>query len=183
MQIAEAFINEPGSYPGYFTLKELSRYFTGVVELGVKSKGFYIYRENGEDCGFLIYWKKSKAASWLLKFYISWKILYQLPPEKLTSFTNASKDWEDYEETYKHVREYVDVFLVCVPLSHQHTGVFRRMLQYPLKEAENEHLMCILETDSAVKMQKYRSLGMKTVKSAVLPNGVRKFIMVYNEQN
>lgn len=177
--IAEAFLNEEGSYPGIFTKRELSAYFSCVVELGIRAKGFYAYMEDNEEKGYLIYWKKSKAASYLLKLWISYKILMNISSQKIARFNEPLKDWKDYEETYKKEKEYLDLFLVCVPIPYQHTHVFRNMLSIPLEQAREEGIVCILETDSELKMKKYSTLGLKVVSSAVLSNGVKKYIMEY----
>ncbi len=178
--IVDAFISEPGAYPGPFTRNELIRYFGCIVELGMRAKGFYILKNDEQEKGFMIYWTKKKAASWLLKTYESLKIMALIPGTKISRFVEPMNAWVDYEETYKHEKDYVDVFLVCVAKQFQHTGVFRKLLNEPMELAREKKLLCILETDSDLKMAKYTAVGLKAVKHAVLSNGVSKYIMVYD---
>ncbi len=68
-----------------------------------------------------------------------------------------------YEKIYKNEPDYVVVSMVAVRKEYQGHGYLRVLLEEPFLKAKEQNILCVLDTDTELKVKKYISCGMKQV--------------------
>lgn len=178
--IGSAFVHETGPFSSYFTEKEASAYFTCLIQMAVSSHCLY---ELDDGKGYVMYFRKHHGPSFFQKMLFAFRLCMCMDLEKMQKYMDALKDWKDYEEKYRHEKDYVDLFMVCIPEKEQGRGYLRELLKEPMQMAKERNIPCILDTDSDVKMQKYRHIGFRITDDMILPDGNHMYTMEYRKDS
>lgn len=178
-RIGASFVHEAGPFSDYFTEREASAYFECLCRMAVSSHCLY---ELEDGKGYAVYFRKHRGPSGLQKLLFALRISMRIDLNRMQKYMDALKPWKDYEEKYRVEKDYVDLFMVCIPEEQQGKGYFRELLAEPLQIAEERNIPCILDTDSEVKMQKYRHIGFKVADEMVLSDGNHMYTMEYRKK-
>lgn len=177
--IGSAFVHETGPFADYFTEKEASAYFSCLIQMAVSSHCLY---ELEDGKGYVIYWRKHHGPSIWQKFLFAVRLCMRIDLQRMQKYMDALHGWQDYEEKYRHEKDYVDLFMVCIPEKEQGKGYLRSLLKEPMELAEQRQIPCILDTDSELKMRKYRHLGFVVKDEMVLSDGSHMYTMEYQKK-
>lgn len=178
--IGSAFVHEAGPFASYFTEREASAYFTCLVQMAVSSHCLY---EPEEGKGYVMYFRKHHGPSLFQKTLFAFRLCMRIDLKNMQKYMDALSMWKDYEEKYRHEKDYVDLFLVCVPEKEQGKGYLRELLKEPMQVASERNIPCILDTDSEAKMRKYRHIGFRVTDDMVLPDGNHMYTMEYRKDS
>lgn len=179
-KIGAAFVHETGPFSDYFTEREASIYFTCLCQMAVSSHCLY---ELSDEKGYLIAWRKHHGPSFFQKLLFSLRISMKMDMNRMQKYMDVLKPWKDYEEKYRWEKDYIDLFMVCIPLKEQGKGNLRKLLKESMKIAEEKNIPCILDTDSERKMKKYRHIGFTVTDDLVLPDGNHMYTMEYRPES
>ena len=177
--IGSAFVHETGPFSVYFDKREASVYFTCLCQMAVSSHCFY---ELEDERGYLIAWRKHRGPSFFQKFLFAIRISMKIDMNRMQKYMDALKPWQDYEEKYRKEKDYVDLFMVCIPEKEQGKGYLRELLKEPMQIADERNIPCILDTDSEEKMRKYRHIGFQVTDDLVLSDGNHMYTMEYRKK-
>ena len=100
-----------------------------------------------------------------------------LPWKTVHLLQKAQNNWEPTERRYKNNDDFVEVFLIAVRKEYQKQGYFRKMLEEPFELAQKRNTICVLDTDSIVKAEKYCHVGMRIIDRKIQKNGIEMFAL------
>ena len=172
--IAEAFTAEKGVFAG-LSLDDAQKMFKVIVKTCYKSGNLYKTSEKEE--GFCVYWTKAQRPSAWTQLKMSIEMLFNVPMSAVKTMINGQKGWTPTEKRYAKADDFVEVFLIIVRPEYQGRGHFKAMLKEPFDLAEKRKTICVLDTDSEVKAQKYSHEGMHIVDRKLLDCKSEMFAM------
>lgn len=176
-EIAIAFMAEDGSFPRNMKKGETIAYFQAMVKMLVKCHCLYELEEGG---AWISWFHKKQGPSLMRKILFSLDLNSRISINHMNAFLENVKDWEDYEHRYRKEKDYIDIFTLAVSLEKQGQGLLKKLLKDPMAEAEDKGCLCILDTDSRLKKEKYEHLGFHVSREGVCPDGTEMFTMVYD---
>lgn len=177
--IGSSFVHETGPFSDYFTEEEASAYFYCLCKMAMHSHCLY---ELEDEKGYVIYFRKKHGPSFAQKTLFAFRLCARMNLQHMQKYMDALSSWNDYEEKYRHEKDYVDLFMVCIPEKQQGKGYLRKLLKEPMRLAEERNIPCILDTDSESKMMKYRHIGFNVKDETVLPDGNHMYTMEYRKE-
>lgn len=172
-----AFISEKGPFRTYFNQDEAICYFRSLVKMAYRAGCLYASSDHEE--GWMIHFRKHHGPNFLLKLQFSLSLNMYMNMTHMTRYMAALKPWKDYEEKYRHEKDYEDVFFVCVRRDCQGERYFRKMMQEIIETAADENIPCILDTDSVLKKDKYVHVGMRVTDHMTLSDGNEMYTLEY----
>ena len=69
--------------------------------------------------------------------------------------------------------------MVMVLKEYQGKGYMHKILEHPFQEARSQGIPCVLDTDTLLKVEKYKRCGMKKVGMKKLKSGQYLYTMEY----
>ena len=87
--------------------------------------------------------------------------------------------WVETNQKYKKEKDFVEVFMVCVPLEHQGKGYLRKLLEEPFALARSMDCPCIIDTYTELRAAKYQHVGMKVTDHKSYPQNVEMYSLEY----
>lgn len=172
--VAEAFTAEKGVFES-LSLSDAQKMFKVIAETCYNAGHLYKTSENEE--GFCVYWTKAQRPGAWVQLKMSIKMLFNVPMSAVKTMMNGQKGWTPTEKRYAKADDFVEVFLIIVRPEYQGKGHFKAMLKEPFDLAEKRKTICVLDTDSEVKAQKYSHEGMHIVDRKVLDCKSEMFAM------
>ena len=176
-QVADAFLAEPGAF-SVLSPQAAHRLFALIVETCYRTGHLYTTGENQE--GFCVYWTKAERPGLWVQLKMALKMAVILPLKAGLAMKNSQSRWKPTEKRYAKHPDFVEVFLVAVRKEYQGQGHFRAMLQEPMDLAGKRGTICVLDTDSQVKAEKYAHVGFTVVDSRQQPSGITMYAMEAN---
>lgn len=67
--------------------------------------------------------------------------------------------------------------MVAIKPEYQGKGLLKNALNAAFLLANNNHVKCVLDTDSEIKAQKYQHCGMNLVKHQLLDSGIHMYTL------
>ena len=172
--VAEAFLAEEGAFTA-LSMDTAEKMFRIILDLCYKEGHLYTTGKDRE--GYCVYWTKKERPGMLPQLKMVWRMLRELPFKTNLMLARQQTDWTATEKRYKKKKDYVEVFLLAVRKDCQGQGHFRRMLEEVFQFADDRGTICVLDTDSKVKAEKYNHVGMRVVDCRQQKNGVIMFAM------
>lgn len=172
--VAQAFLAEPGCFQP-LSLKDATTLFTLVVETCYEAG--HLYTTSPRQEGYLVYWTKKERPGMLIQLQLGWKMMTRLPLKVGMVLKDGQSCWKPTEKRYKHNEDFVEVFLIAVRKEYQGQGHFRKMLEEPFTLAKEHDTICVLDTDSITKAEKYCHVGMHIVDRKVQKSGIEMFAL------
>lgn len=173
-QIGDAFLAEPGVFSA---LPEdiAHRLFTLIARTGYETGHLYTTGENQE--GFCIYWTKDQRPGLWVQLRMGLKMARILPLKLGLRMKNSQNNWTPTEKRYAKHEDFVEVFLLAVRTEYQGKGFFREMLRDPFELAKQRNTICVLDTDTKCKAEKYSHVGMHVVASSPQRSGITMYAL------
>ena len=171
---AESFLGEKGCFQ-VLPHDAACKLFTLIVTTCYQTGHLYTSSEKRE--GYCVYWTKEERPGLWVQLKMGCKMLMCLPLKVGMQFKDGQSNWKPTEKRYKKADDFVEVFLIAVRKEYQGQGHFRTMLQEPFDLAKKRHTICVLDTDSDVKADKYCHVGMHIVDRKVQKNGMEMFAL------
>ncbi len=178
--VSEAFMAEEGTYALFLDRKNCEAYMRCVIAMLVKSHCLYELEE-GE--GWIAYYDKKHTIGMLSQLQFATEVMFAVDLGQYEKVTRAMQPWVTSEKRFEKLKDYLSVFLVCVPKEKQGKGNFRKMMQMVFAQCAQRGIPCILDTDSACKKEKYEHLGMECVASMELEGGAEQYSLIYYPKN
>ena len=173
-QIAEAFLAESGAFT-VLPQDAANRLFSLIVDTCYQTGHLYTTSEKQE--GFCVYWTKEERPGLLVQLKMARKMATCMPLKASFELGKNQSNWTPTEKRYKKRNDFVEVFLIAVRKEYQGQGFFRKMLQEPFELAEQRHTICVLDTDSRMKADKYCHVGMHVVDSSLQRGGITMYAL------
>ena len=173
-EIAQAFISEKGCF-AVLPSDVANRMFSMIVEICYETGHLYTTSEKQE--GYCVYWTKDERPGFWSQMKLVWKMATGLPWKTGMLLKDSQNNWKPTEKRYKNHKDFVEVFLIAVRKEYQKQGYFRKMLEEPFSLAKQRNTICVLDTDSIVKAEKYCHVGMHIVERKVQKNGIEMFAL------
>ena len=173
-QVAEAFLGEPGCF-SVLPPEVGNKLFTLIVDTCYQAGHLYTISENQE--GFCVYWTKAQRPGLWVQGKMALKMAACLPLRLGLLLKNSQNNWKPTENRYKKAEDFVEVFLIAVRKEYQGQGYFRKMLEEPFALAEKRGTLCVLDTDSELKAQKYCHVGMHVVEHKPQRSGITMYAL------
>ncbi|MCD8029133.1 MAG: GNAT family N-acetyltransferase, partial [Erysipelotrichaceae bacterium] len=145
-----------------------------------------LYTTSDKQEGYVAYWYKHDEQDWgfnIIKvfFHMIYRYIKEIPYSSLKKVIPLMNN--PYEKIYAHTKDYVVVSMLVVKREYQGQGYMRLLLKEPFQNAKNNHIPCILDTDTLLKVQKYQHLGMKLVEENKMLNGQIVYTLEYSCEN
>ena len=172
--VATAFLAEDGCFTS-LSIDDASKMFNIIIETCYNEGHLYKTSENEE--GFCVYWTKSERPGFFPQLKMMWRMATQLPIKAGLLMMNNQSGWTPTEKRYTAADDFVEVFLIAVRPEFQGRGYFKAMLNEPFTLAEKRNTICVLDTDSKLKAQKYEHEGMHIVESKKLKSKITMYAM------
>lgn len=173
-EIADAFMQEEGCFPKSFDMRDCITYYKALIRIIYENGALYTFSEQRE--GYAAYWLKKDRPAIQQHFKMAYFILKNMPLNRFMVFSKNLKKWKGYEHIYRK-EDYVDFFMVAIKPEFQGHGLLRKVLNAAFELAGNNHVKCVLDTDSEIKAKKYQHCGMKLVKEQLLDSGVHMYTL------
>lgn len=109
-------------------------------------------------------------------------LMQNVPRCALKKLRDSLSGWQDCETYFSEKDDYLFIFIVSVKNQYKGTGVFRMMMDDMFIWSSKLGLSCVLDSDSQLKADKYKKVGMKIRKQAVLDSGETMFTLEYVKQ-
>ena len=172
--ISEAFLGEPGCFVEL--PKEVAdKMFSIIVETCYETGHLYTTSENQE--GFCVYWTKKERPGLCAQLKMVCKLCFSIPLKYGSIISGGQNDWRPTEKRYKKNSDFVEVFLLAVRKEYQGQGYFRKMLEEPFELAKKRNTICVLDTDSKTKAEKYSHVGMHIIDSKRQKSGITLYAL------
>ena len=173
-QVAQSFISEKGCF-STLDADIANRMFTMIVEICYETGHLYTTSEKQE--GYCVYWAKEQRPGLKLQMKLVWKMVTGLPLKTGRFLKDGQNNWKPTEKRYKKSEDFVEVFLIAIRKEYQKQGFFRKMLEEPFDLAKKRNTICVLDTDSIIKADKYCHVGMHIVDHKIQKNGIEMFAL------
>ena len=173
-QIAAAFLAESGAFT-VLPVDQAEKLFTVIVDTCYQSGHLYTTSENHE--GFCVYWSKRERPGFWIQFKMGIQMLPCFSIQSGSAFLKTQNNWIPIEKRYKNEKDFVELFLLAVRKEYQGKGFFRKIMEEVFFEAEKRNCICILDTDSQTKADKYCHAGMHIVESKKQKSGLTMFAL------
>ena len=158
--VAEAFLNEPGCF-SVLSKEVADRMFTAIVTTCYETGHLYTTSRNQE--GFCVYWTKAERPGLFPQLKLGIRFLRCLPLKAGILLKDSQNNWTPTEKRYKKRKDFVEIFLIAVRKEYQGQGYFRKMLEEPFALARKRKTICVLDTDSKLKAEKYCHVGFHVI--------------------
>lgn len=172
--IAKAFLSEKGSF-SILPPDVADRMFSMIVEICYETG--HLYTTSDKQEGYCVYWTKSERPGFWPQMKLVLMMMIGLPWSLGKLLKDGQNNWIPTEKRYKKQDDFVEVFLIAVRNEYQKQGYFRKMLEEPFSLAKIRHTICVLDTDSIVKAEKYCHVGMHIIDRKVQKNGIEMFAL------
>ena len=178
-QIAHGFLAEEGCF-SVLPAEAAEKLFTLIVTTCYETGHLYTTGENRE--GFCVYWtKKERPGAWV-QLKMGMKMAKILPLKAGLRLKNSQNCWKPTEKRYAKRDDFVEVFLLAVRTEYQGQGHFRRMLEEAFSLAQQRGTICVLDTDSRTKADKYVHVGMQVVEQKTQRSGVTMYALEWRPE-
>ena len=172
--VAEAFLAEPGVFAA-LSEPEAVKLFRIILDTCREAGHLYTTGERME--GVCVYWSKKERPGMLPQLNMMWRMFRELSFSTNLLLLRGQKHWTPTEKRYRKSPDFVEVFLLAVRKDAQGQGHFRKMLEEVFQVADARNTVCVLDTDSRKKAEKYNHVGMHVVDCRAQKNGVIMFAM------
>ena len=97
----------------------------------------------------------------------------------LKKFGETHKGWIETNKKYKKEKNFIEVYMACVPVEHQGKGYLHKLLEEPFRIARENHMPCIIETNTDLKVAKYQKCGLSVSDKREFSSGVVMYSLEY----
>ncbi|MCD8040818.1 MAG: N-acetyltransferase [Clostridia bacterium] len=179
-RIGEAFYDEG---EGAFTRLERDE---AIKTLEIMTECYYrlgvLYTTSDKQEGYLAYWRKDeKLKMGRESVRMVWRFLRGLSFDSIKKLLPVLNN--PYEKIYKNEADYIVISMVAVRREFQGQGFLRVLLEEPFRIAKERKLLCVLDTDTELKVKKYVSCGMKKSAETPLKGGGIMYTMERDYKN
>lgn len=172
----DAFLHEPGTFPAMLDAQETMALMQAVIHMAVLSGSLY---ENEAQSAWMFVYHKHNGPSILAQARMGWNVLRHIKPAHTMAMQQALSSWQPATERFRKEQNYLYIYLFAIRTESQHQGMMRAMLRQLQKQAAEEQIPIILDTDSPIKRQKYEACGFRTAASAELSCGICQYAMIW----
>ena len=173
-EIADAFLAENGCFT-VLSREAAGRMFTSIVEICYRTGHLYTTGPGRE--GFCAYWTKKERPGIREQLRFGLHLVTSMSLRQSMALANSQTNWLPTEKRYKKREDFVEVFLLAVRKEYQGQGYFRKMLEEPFQLAKQRGTICVLDTDSQWKADKYCHVGMHIVDQKTQKSGITMFAL------
>lgn len=174
-QIGEAFVAENDGIAINVPKEDAIKAFEIMTEYYYKSGVLFTTSDRHE--GFLAYWHKNTKMNVKGAMHMVFRLLKEIPLRSVIRVAEGAG--ELYTKLYKKERDYIAVSMVVVLKGYQGKGYMHKILEHPFHEARSQGIPCVLDTDTLLKVEKYKRCGMKKVGRKKLKSGQYLYTMEY----
>ena len=175
--IGEAYYAEDDPMIRSFHSKEdCIKYFTLITRMCMEGNVLYTISDNYE--GFVAFYTK-KELPYLAMLKMIFRMMRSGLMPTLMQFGALHKGWVETNKKYKKEKNFVEVYMACVPIEHQGKGYLHKLLALPYQIARENNMPCILETNTDLKAAKYQRCGLKVRDRQEFPSGVVMYSLEY----
>ncbi|MCD7880788.1 MAG: N-acetyltransferase [Clostridiales bacterium] len=155
-----------------------------ITALEIMTECYYrlgvLYATSEQQEGYLAYWRKGEAKEWGVKMvrvslHMAWRFLREIPFGALKKLLPLMSN--PYEKLYQKEPDYVAISMVAVRRKFQGQGFLHMLLEEPFRIAQERKIPCVLDTDTALKVNKYISCGMKKTAETSIKDGGTMYTM------
>lgn len=171
--IGEAYYAEDDPMIRIFDSKDdCIRYFTLITRMCMEGGILYTISDDYEG-----YTKKHAPYIAMLKMLFRLNKSGLMPAVK--KFGESHKGWVETNKKYKKEKNFIEVYMACVPIEHQGKGYLHKLLEEPFKIARENNMSCIIETNTDLKAAKYQKCGLKVTDKKEFQSGVVMYSLEY----
>lgn len=175
-QVAETFLAEKGCF-SILPPDVAGKMFYIIVKTCYETGHLYTTGEKRE--GFCVYWTKKERPGLWVQLKMALKMAVCVPAQWGLMLKKNQSNWLPTEKRYKKADDFVEVFLLAVRREYQGKGYFRKMLEEPFALARKRGTLCVLDTDSQIKADKYTHVGMCVADSRKQQGGITMYALEY----
>lgn len=174
-QIGEAFVAENDGIAVNVPKEDAIKAFEIMTEYYYKSGVLFTTSDRHE--GFLAYWHKNTKMNVKGAMHMVFRFLKEVSLRSVVRV--AEGGGELYAKLYKKENDYIAVSMVVVLKEYQGKGYIHKILEHPFQEARSQGIPYVLDTDTVLKVEKYKRCGMKMVGKKELKSGQCLYTMEY----
>ncbi len=174
-QIGEAFVAEGAGLAAIASKEDMVKAFEIMTEYFYKAGVLYTTSEQHE--GFLAYWHKTTKMKIGAALHMVFRMLREMSFKGIKAVIGGGE--ERYAKLYKKEKDYIAVSMVVVLKEFQGKGFMKKVLEQPFAEARKLGILCVLDTDTPLKVTKYEKCGMKNTGKKALKSGACLYTMEY----
>ena len=172
--VSEAFLSEPGCF-SVLPREVGDKMFSIIIQTCYETG--HLYTTGKEQEGFCVYWTKKERPGIFAQFKMAVRLGYSIPIRTGLLMKDSQNNWTPTEKRYKKNNDFVEVFLIAVRKEYQGQGHFRKMLEEPFELAKKRGTICVLDTDSGKKADKYCHVGLHVIDSKVQKSGITMYAL------
>lgn len=136
-----------------------------------------LYATSPQCEGLLAYWHKKEKMRLGPALHMIFRMLREMRFKSVLKVAQSGDDL--YSKVYRRESDYIIISMVVVFPEYQGKGYLRKVLELPFSEAEAGGILCVLDTDTKLKVNKYTSCNMKKTAEKKLKSGCLLYTMEY----
>lgn len=171
-----AFRHEQGTFTIMLDETETQAVMQAVIHMAITSK--HLYENEAQSAWIYVYHKHDKPDI-LAQAQMGWYLLTHISPQKMEAMQQAMQPWLSAPERFRKEKDYLYIYLFAIKPEYQHHGQMRAIINEFQKQAEQEQIPIILDTDAIEKQQKYEACGFTTIAKAQLSFGIQQYAMIW----
>lgn len=171
-EIGDAFAQEDGGMAAVLGDRLLSAYIKICVEIYYLSGKLYTF----DHTGYVCYFEKEHPIKLKYHFMMAGMMFKRLGFKNVNKVMKALKGWLGYQRIYKD-QNYLVLELIAIPTKYQGQKRMKPLMNAVFDEAKRSNIPCVLDTDTALKMNKYVSCGMRLKKETTIASGITVYVL------